>query len=132
MVFVKITYYPRQIVARFGQMLRFAGDFLSAPRGFDVKIRDVPFLDEPANGIGRLESVELAKSFDRENVGGNALLFSGQFLVALVEIFFVGNGVTVAILEVKEVKRTAVAPSLVTKYLAFDDRMPLRSPISRL
>lgn len=106
-------------------MLGLAGGLLAAAGGFDMKVGDVPRLDEPPDGIGGLEAFELAEPLDCQYVGGiERLVFAGELFVGLVEVLLIGDGVAAPLFKIKEVVRLAVTAAFVPEDFAFNKRGP--------
>lgn len=105
MVFVQVLSDTREIIARYREMFDVASHFLATSRGIDVKVGNMPGFDQLPKGVGGLEALELAESLDGQNIGRiEILVFPIQLFIGLVEIFFVGDGIAAAVLEVRKWK----------------------------
>ena len=102
-VFVEILRDERQILA-LGRKMFGEACVLNGPRRADVKVGDVPVLDEIAKCARRLETLELSQSLDRQNVGRVERLLLAVFLGPLgSDVALVSDGVAGAVLEPDEI-----------------------------
>nr|VFJ89312.1 MAG: Pentapeptide repeat-containing protein [Candidatus Kentron sp. LFY] len=111
-------------------MLGITGVLIPARR-IDMKVGDMPVLQQLAEGIGGLETIELADSLDGQDIRGIQFLeFAVQIFILFVEILFIGDGESLAMLEVQKMTGRSITTTLVLQDLPLDDRtIPVHSDL---